>query len=342
MTTMYGADVAELRSLAAQFDRTADQLDANRMAVGNAIQISAWVGPFAARFRLQWSSEHSLRIHSAAQLLRAGAQTLRSNADEQEGASVAESGTFVHGGLWKGASVVNRKGPRSAADFVRELGGMNKAEDGVRIEKILCDDGKCRYVVYIDGTASTRDGHFGGDLSLLDNVQAINSLDSSTLDNIRAKISAAIDDPQTEVALVGFSQGGLVAQRLADEGSFRTTTVLTYGSPVLQDARNYGGADVIRLEHNSDIIPGLGVQRIVTGPMMGALNLISGAEVPTAGEDVRFNAGTPVLNKGALSAHNQDDYAWVAGQFDNSSDRRYDVAKASLARFQGTVVADEK
>lgn len=87
---MYGADVTELRALAARFDRTADQLDTNRMAVGNAIQVSAWVGPFATRFRAEWNSEHSARIHNAAQALRANAGRLRHNADEQANASAVD------------------------------------------------------------------------------------------------------------------------------------------------------------------------------------------------------------------------------------------------------------
>lgn len=97
--SMYGADVAELRSLAAQFDRTADQLDANRMTVGNAIQISAWVGPFATHFRLQWDSEHSRRIHVAAELLRSGARALRSNADDQERASAVDGAPGMSPGV---------------------------------------------------------------------------------------------------------------------------------------------------------------------------------------------------------------------------------------------------
>ncbi|BDZ39625.1 CHAP domain-containing protein [Microbacterium suwonense] len=96
MSTMYGADVAQLRTLAAQFDRRAQELDAGRMTVGNAIRISAWVGPFAADFRVQWDSEHSRRVHDAASRLRDAAQKLRANADEQERASAADgSGTRV-------------------------------------------------------------------------------------------------------------------------------------------------------------------------------------------------------------------------------------------------------
>ena len=92
MAGIYGADVAQLRALAAQFSQAADQLDRGRLQVGDGIRVSAWVGPFAASFRLRWDSEHSLRIAAAARRLRDGAQVLRSNADEQDRASAAESG----------------------------------------------------------------------------------------------------------------------------------------------------------------------------------------------------------------------------------------------------------
>ena len=341
MTTMYGADVAELRSLAAQFDRIAEQLDATRMTVGNAIQISAWVGPFAARFRVQWNSEHSLRVHSAAQLLRSSARTLRANADEQDRASAAETGFSYGGEAAAGAGCGRGNGPPSGADFFRAHGPMTDKQDGVRIQKILCDDGKYRYVVYIDGSGSASQDWFG-DLGWENNAKAIYGLDNATLDHIRAKMHSAIDDPDAEVAIVGFSQGGLLAQRLADEGSFKTTTVVTYGSPDLPAARNYGGADIIRLEHNSDMTPHGDVFNGFLRPGFDVLNLSTGTIPPSAGEDVRFRAGTFKFDLKTMGPHNHADYAWVAEQFDKSPDPGYAAAKSSLERFGGTVVIDEK
>lgn len=96
--SMYGADVAQLRTLAQQFDRHAQQLDANRMTVGNAIQISAWFGPFSVRFRHQWDSDYSRRVHDAAERLRHAASDLRRNADEQDRASAVDGGSAVAGG----------------------------------------------------------------------------------------------------------------------------------------------------------------------------------------------------------------------------------------------------
>ena len=98
MAGMYGADVAQLRTLAEQFDRLAGQLDADRMSVGNAIQVSAWVGPVAVRFRHQWESQHSRQVSDAAARLRDAAKTLRKNADEQERASAVDSGSGPRSG----------------------------------------------------------------------------------------------------------------------------------------------------------------------------------------------------------------------------------------------------
>ncbi|GAB6859508.1 WXG100 family type VII secretion target [Microbacterium xylanilyticum] len=95
---MYGADVTQLRTLAQQFERQAQQLDAHRMTVGNAIQISAWAGPVAVRFRHQWESQYSRQVHSAAERLRGAAGDLRRNADEQDRASAADAGGFSGGG----------------------------------------------------------------------------------------------------------------------------------------------------------------------------------------------------------------------------------------------------
>ena len=136
---------------------------------------------------------------------------------------------------------------------------------------------------------------------------------------------------------MGFSQGGLIAQQLADEGSFNVKTVMTYGSPIAPEARNYGGADLIRLEHFSDPVPAIPTPKNVFNAVTPVLDIFTGNTPPPKGDDVRFVAGTP-----QFGAHNQDDYEWVAEQFDKSGSWKHDHAKESLRRFSGEVVADEK
>ncbi|MDQ1124718.1 WXG100 family type VII secretion target [Microbacterium trichothecenolyticum] len=89
MSGMYGADVEQLRALARSFDAAANKLDHDRMTVGNAIRINAWVGPVAVRFRAEWDSAHSAKVAGAARRLHAAAQSLRKNADDQERTSQA-------------------------------------------------------------------------------------------------------------------------------------------------------------------------------------------------------------------------------------------------------------
>lgn len=95
---MYGADVDQLRALARSFDTAATRLDQDRMTVGNAIRIQAWVGPVAVRFRAEWDSTHSAKVAGAAARLHAAARTLRQNADDQERTSMV-NGANPGGGL---------------------------------------------------------------------------------------------------------------------------------------------------------------------------------------------------------------------------------------------------
>lgn len=89
---MYGADIGELRALAAQFDRAADQLDGCRGALGGQVHSSPWAGADAVRFKGDWSSQYAPRLNTTATRLREAARSLRSNADDQERASAVDGG----------------------------------------------------------------------------------------------------------------------------------------------------------------------------------------------------------------------------------------------------------
>ena len=345
MTSMYGADTAQLYQLAQQFSAQADRIDHDRMSVGNAIQIQAWAGPIAVAFRHRWESEHSRKLAAAASRLRKAAADLKRNADDQERASAVSGGSGMHESSvaraqrWEREHATDRPGTRNIADFVRMVDGMNDKEDGVRIQKILGDDGIYRYVVYIDGSGSTRDGDWGGRLGWEDNAVALGpgSGNSKTLQAVRGQIRARISDPDAEVALVGFSQGGIIAQQLADEGSFNTKAVLTYGSPPAPVVNNYGGADVLRLVQLGDPVP----QAVsTTSVLVGVASQIDdamGAERTAPGSDVTFLGGAPTWDP-----HSHDAYTDVAAAFDKSHAPEHVAARNALLRFSGTIVADER
>lgn len=93
MAGMYGADVAELREMASQFDRAAARLRSSSVKVNNTVQVSAWLGPVAVTFRANWESSYHPGLHNAVELLTANAEALRRNAAEQESASAANPGS---------------------------------------------------------------------------------------------------------------------------------------------------------------------------------------------------------------------------------------------------------
>jgi uncharacterized protein YukE len=89
---VYGADVAELRSLGDKLARSADDLDRIANLLTHQItSTTAWVGPNAQKFRGEWSGAHRGAVATSARALRDCAATLRRNADEQDRTSAADS-----------------------------------------------------------------------------------------------------------------------------------------------------------------------------------------------------------------------------------------------------------
>lgn len=109
MSGMFGADVAQLRALAQQLDRSADRVDGTRTSVGHAVAAAPWRGPSADRFRQQWAGGHTGQLTDAARVLRDAAASLRANANQQEQASAADGGDIARGGGAAGG------GPTAAA-----------------------------------------------------------------------------------------------------------------------------------------------------------------------------------------------------------------------------------
>lgn len=101
---MYGADIGELRALATQFDRAADQLDGCRGALGGQVNSSPWAGADAVRFKGDWSSQYAPRLNATAGRLREAARSLRSNADDQERTSAVDGGPTASPGGHPGSS----------------------------------------------------------------------------------------------------------------------------------------------------------------------------------------------------------------------------------------------
>ncbi|WP_062385124.1 hypothetical protein [Demequina iriomotensis] len=93
MSTFYGADVAELRALAARFGAAADRLASVSSEVSTSVGVAErWVGPDGEHFRSGWSSHGRVSVDGAEAALREASRRLLANAADQEGASAADGG----------------------------------------------------------------------------------------------------------------------------------------------------------------------------------------------------------------------------------------------------------
>ena len=101
MAHMIGADPVQLDTLGARMSTAAERLESIRTGIGALLAHSHWDGRDADDFRNLWHHQLAPRLHNAAAMTRAGATTLRTNAQQQRDASgvvVAGVGTLVSGG----------------------------------------------------------------------------------------------------------------------------------------------------------------------------------------------------------------------------------------------------
>ncbi|GAA2863844.1 hypothetical protein [Paenarthrobacter ilicis] len=97
MAGFYGADIAQLRSLAGVMGKAADAISLQGTQLSNAINsTTAWQGRDATVFKGDWNSQHRQSLMKAANMLRENASQLKKHANQQEFASHNDgSGTSV-------------------------------------------------------------------------------------------------------------------------------------------------------------------------------------------------------------------------------------------------------
>ncbi|WP_314323727.1 hypothetical protein [Paenarthrobacter ilicis] len=97
MAGFYGADIAQLRSLAGVMGKAADAISLQGTQLSNAINsTTAWQGRDATVFKGDWNTQHRQSLMKAANMLRENASQLKKHANQQEFASHNDgSGTSV-------------------------------------------------------------------------------------------------------------------------------------------------------------------------------------------------------------------------------------------------------
>lgn len=319
-----GADVAQLRATAAQFTTQAGTLESSAKVLHSLIgNGSYWRGPDADRFRAQWTGEAQRALTAAVEALRRAADELRRHAGEQEQASQG-------GGSASPADTVGLY-QRIAADD-------DGVDDGIHIDRVIGPDGKTRLIVYFEGT-------LGADrLSELRNAGLIQGdPDSYLTDLIDEALRGLPDGKNTDVMLVGFSQGGMDAQNIAASGRYHVTNLVTYGSPIIQP--DEPGIDTVHMRAEGDNVPGFGaaVKAMQAPPVLGIPGAIVDMVKDATGTSSAgiFQSGVPDgSGNGIYGNHSDKAYTAVATVFDESDDPRFADAKESMKKYQGTVLDD--
>ena len=156
---LWGADVAQLRTLAQQFGKTSEMLLQQSTTLTSAINNnSSWKGADGARFSSEWNSGHRALIQKTALALKAESKRLMTHAEQQEKASNAATGAGGGpgalggaGGNWAvagGAAVVggvraamgvqkNIKAPLTLAKHVGQYGWVLKNQRAELAEALL-------------------------------------------------------------------------------------------------------------------------------------------------------------------------------------------------------------
>jgi hypothetical protein len=166
--------------------------------------------------------------------------------------------------VWKakGLTPPHKEPPHDLEDlYLREAACHSGADSGqVRIEEIVGSDGKTRYIVYVPATTdwSAKSGDNTTDMTT--NVQGMAGNDTVMREMVRQAIADAGIDPNDEVMLVGYSQGGITAGSLAADQSFlddvNVTALMTVGAPI-SDFPVDSDIEVLSIEHEQDLVPDL-------------------------------------------------------------------------------------
>jgi hypothetical protein len=153
--------------------------------------------------------------------------------------------------------------------------------------------------VYIGGTVTGSIARGPEPWDMTSNIAAMTGQVSDSERGVRAALSAAGVTNADRIVVVGHSQGGLVAQRLAADPQLRVSDVVLVGSPQAPGSVA-PGVHVVALENRNDPIPALG------------------GMAPEGRADVTVSR-TPLIPPGEpLAAHHVSAYRDLANEADAS------------------------
>jgi hypothetical protein len=84
---IWGADVAQLKTLGTKLQAGSQEIDNQKSMLTKVLAGTQWLGPDAEKFRNEWNGEHVAALTRVSQALQQASQQANRNATEQESAS---------------------------------------------------------------------------------------------------------------------------------------------------------------------------------------------------------------------------------------------------------------
>lgn len=189
--------------------------------------------------------------------------------------------------------------PTGAADRLDRVPG----EKQVRIERYSAPGEDDRFIVYVAPTQTFSALAEREPWDLTSNIVGVAGMPAGSIRATEQAMADAGIRSDSQVVLVGYSQGGLVADAIAASGQWNVTGLETYGDPgggiALPD-----GIRGVAVRHTDDLVVAMG------GPQQPVDRVIV--------ERRAYSEGAPIPADRPAPAHQKDSYAATARQVDDA------------------------
>jgi pimeloyl-ACP methyl ester carboxylesterase len=220
-------------------------------------------------------------------------------------------------------SIAPGQPPGGVEDLLARIPRANPDMPQVRIERYEAAgdvNANATFIVYLGGTIDAALLATDEPWDMTSNLAALADMDAGSQRAAVEAMKAAGIASDNLVTLVGHSQGGLLAARIAQSGEFRVGDVVTVGAPIHQVPVSRG-VTVTAIEHNEDLVPTLGGLAVLGAAGAGTTTMVRRSALK----------GGVVSGNDPLPGHNLSRYVETGRVMDTSSDTQLTALKKRLA-----------
>lgn len=206
-------------------------------------------------------------------------------------------------GLYRETPVETRRTTTGSAPpptgYADRFARIPAGQDQIRIERSTVPGGPDRFSVYVGATADFSPVAADEPFDSTSNLWASAELPSGSERAVRQAMADAGVTASSPVEFTGYSQGGLVAARLAASGDYVTEGLVTFGAPTAQ-IEVPSTVPFVAVEHTDDLVPAAGGRRETGEAVLVERQAFAGRAVPETW----------------FPAHAREEYAHTAGLMD--------------------------